>query len=203
MKNILLFFVIIAFILSIVLWVRHGGGEAYPDLTTAAVLSGTELEEVLSYPEPVGNVAVSRNGRIFFTVHPEARPEGNRLLEYVEGAAVPYPDLTSQLDLFDTVLGVAIAFSDWNLSSTDPPEFVGLGNIERMLDTAPYWNALTNMLIFGVLMFSPIVVPIEQFPDGLAAAHRILPLSLTFDHRAVTGGEAARFMAAVISKLTD
>ena len=36
-------------------------------------------------------------------------------------------------------------------------------------------NLLTNMLIFGVLMFSPIVVPIEQFPDGLAAAHRILP----------------------------
>jgi len=108
MKNILLFFVIITFILSIVLWVRHGGGEPYPDLTTAAVLSGTELEEVLSYPEPVGNVAVSRNGRIFFTVHPEARPEGNRLLEYVEGAAVPYPDLSTQLDLFDAVLGIAI-----------------------------------------------------------------------------------------------
>ncbi len=108
MKNILLFFVVVAFIFSIVLWVRHGGGEPYPDLSTAPVLSSAELEEVLSYPEPIGNVAVSRNSRVFFTVHPEARPEGNRLLEYVEGAAVPYPDLTSQLELFDTVLGVAI-----------------------------------------------------------------------------------------------
>ncbi|MDJ0698399.1 MAG: L-dopachrome tautomerase-related protein [Woeseiaceae bacterium] len=112
MKSILLFFVIIAFLGSVVLWVRHGGGEAYPDLSTAPVLSGDALDEVLSYPEPIGNVAVSRNGRVFFTVHPESRPLGNRLLEYVEGAAVPYPDLTSQLDLFDAVLGIVIDRND-------------------------------------------------------------------------------------------
>ncbi len=34
-----------------------------------------------------------------------------------------------------------------------------------------------------------------------AAMHRKLPLSLTFDHRAVTGGEAARFLRAVIIDL--
>ncbi len=37
--------------------------------------------------------------------------------------------------------------------------------------------------------------------DGQAVVHRILPLSLTFDHRAVSGGEAGRFMAAVIADL--
>jgi 2-oxoisovalerate dehydrogenase E2 component (dihydrolipoyl transacylase) len=37
--------------------------------------------------------------------------------------------------------------------------------------------------------------------DGNVAAHRILPLSLTFDHRAVTGGEAARFLKAAIEDL--
>jgi pyruvate dehydrogenase E2 component (dihydrolipoamide acetyltransferase) len=31
--------------------------------------------------------------------------------------------------------------------------------------------------------------------------HRILPLSLTFDHRAVTGGQAARFLAAALIDL--
>jgi pyruvate dehydrogenase E2 component (dihydrolipoamide acetyltransferase) len=36
---------------------------------------------------------------------------------------------------------------------------------------------------------------------GKLAAHRILPLSLTFDHRAVTGGEAARFLKAAIEDL--
>ncbi|MGH6945181.1 MAG: dihydrolipoamide acetyltransferase family protein [Geminicoccaceae bacterium] len=37
--------------------------------------------------------------------------------------------------------------------------------------------------------------------NGHAAVHRILPLSLTIDHRVVTGGEAARFLAAVIADL--
>jgi len=37
--------------------------------------------------------------------------------------------------------------------------------------------------------------------EGAPAVHRILPLSLTFDHRVVTGGEAARFLAAVIKDL--
>jgi 2-oxoisovalerate dehydrogenase E2 component (dihydrolipoyl transacylase) len=37
--------------------------------------------------------------------------------------------------------------------------------------------------------------------EGVPAVHRILPLSLTFDHRVVTGGEAARFLAAAIADL--
>lgn len=37
--------------------------------------------------------------------------------------------------------------------------------------------------------------------DGTPVVHRMLPLSLTFDHRVVTGGEAARFLAAVIADL--
>ena len=42
-------------------------------------------------------------------------------------------------------------------------------------------NLLTNLIIFLVLLFSPIVVPIELFPDWWAAVHRILP----FWHMAV------------------
>ncbi|MGI9316511.1 MAG: dihydrolipoamide acetyltransferase family protein [bacterium] len=37
--------------------------------------------------------------------------------------------------------------------------------------------------------------------QGDISFHRILPLSLTFDHRVVTGGEAARFLSAVIHSL--
>ena len=36
---------------------------------------------------------------------------------------------------------------------------------------------------------------------GQPAARRVLPLSLTFDHRVVTGGEAARFLVALKSDL--
>ncbi len=37
--------------------------------------------------------------------------------------------------------------------------------------------------------------------DDRPAVHRILPLSVTFDHRAVTGGEAGRFLAAMMADL--
>ncbi|MNE42599.1 Dihydrolipoyllysine-residue succinyltransferase component of 2-oxoglutarate dehydrogenase complex [compost metagenome] len=37
--------------------------------------------------------------------------------------------------------------------------------------------------------------------EGQVAIHPILPLSLSFDHRAVTGGEAARFLKALVQAL--
>jgi len=108
MKKILLFFVALTIVLTTAAWIRYGGGEPYPDLSSAPVLNSSLIEEVLSYPEPIGNVAVSEHGRLFFTVHPESRPQGNRLLEYVNGAALPFPDVSSQLKMFDTVLGLVI-----------------------------------------------------------------------------------------------
>ena len=108
MKKLLLTILILALIAATALWLRYGGGDTYPDLSTTPRLPASSLQEVLSYSEPIGNVAVNRDGRLFFTVHPEARPPGNKLLEYVAGAAVPYPSVSVQTDLFDTVLGVAI-----------------------------------------------------------------------------------------------
>jgi pyruvate dehydrogenase E2 component (dihydrolipoamide acetyltransferase) len=37
--------------------------------------------------------------------------------------------------------------------------------------------------------------------DGAAVVSRLLPLSLTFDHRVVSGGEAGRFLAAALADL--
>jgi len=45
------------------------------------------------------------------------------------------------------------------------------------------------------------IAPRAVVADGRLVAHRLLPLSLTFDHRAVTGGEAARFLKAAIEEL--
>lgn len=42
-------------------------------------------------------------------------------------------------------------------------------------------NLITNVLVFAVLLFTPIVVPIDFFPDWLASVHRVLP----FHHMAV------------------
>ncbi len=37
--------------------------------------------------------------------------------------------------------------------------------------------------------------------DGKPQVRHTMPLSLTFDHRAVTGGEASRFLKAVVEDL--
>lgn len=54
-----------------------------------------------------------------------------------------------------------------------------------------------QVAILGAGRIVPRVVPnLHGF-----AAHRMMPLSLTFDHRAVSGGEAARFLAVVKASL--
>lgn len=108
MKKLLLFLLLLIAAAVATLWVRHGGGDPYPNLTTTPTLDAQALEVVLSYPKPIGNVAVNKDGRVFFTVHPESRPKGNKLLEYTNGASVPYPSLGKQRELFDTPIGVVI-----------------------------------------------------------------------------------------------
>jgi len=108
MKKLLLYLFLLVVLAATLAWLRYGGGEPYPDLTTPPMLPAAVVEDVFEYPEPIGNVAVNADGRVFFTVHPEARSAGNRLLEVVAGAAVPYPNVESQFELFDKVLGLAI-----------------------------------------------------------------------------------------------
>ncbi len=119
MKQFLLFLAIVSLLAAVILRVRYGGGEPYPDLSTPPLLAEDALEEVLNYPEPIGNVAVNRNGRVFFTVHPESRPQGNKLLEWVDAAAVPYPNGAAQPRLFNTVLGLAVDRQDvlWTIDN--------------------------------------------------------------------------------------
>ncbi|MFQ5547734.1 MAG: L-dopachrome tautomerase-related protein [Woeseia sp.] len=108
MRKFFLFLLIILIALAVVLRLRYGGGEPYRDLSTDPLIEESALEQVFAYPEPVGNVAVSAQGRVFFTVHPESRPQGNKLLEVVDDAAVPFPDGASQQRLFESVLGIVI-----------------------------------------------------------------------------------------------
>jgi sugar lactone lactonase YvrE len=107
-RNFLFLLILLTIGVALTVRVRYGGGEFYEDLSTTPLLDSTQLETVLTYPEPIGSVAVSDSGRIFFTIHPESRPQGNKLLEWVAGAAVPFPSGTVQPHLFDTVLGITI-----------------------------------------------------------------------------------------------
>ncbi len=73
---------------------------------------------------------------------------------------------------------------------------------------------LSNFGVFVGRYANPIVIPptvaivgIGKIRDEVIAVagqpevHRIMPISLTFDHRAITGGEGARFLAAFIRDL--
>jgi pyruvate dehydrogenase E2 component (dihydrolipoamide acetyltransferase) len=79
-----------------------------------------------------------------------------------------------------------------------------------------YTFTLSNFGTFGGRYANPIVQPPTVgilgagrvrdevvAVDGAPAVRPLLPLSLTFDHRAVTGGEATRFLAAVIASLQE
>ena len=87
---------------------RYGGGVEYHDVTGPPILEDSALETVVSYHEPIGNVAVGPDGRGFFTVHPESRPENIKLLEFDDGEIRPFPREPMQRELFETPLGVVI-----------------------------------------------------------------------------------------------
>jgi len=89
----------------------------------------------------------------------------------------------------------------------------------RKIPATEMQGATITLSNFGTLAgkyANPIVVPpqvaivgaggirdeVAAF-NGQAAIHAMMPLSVTFDHRAVTGGEAARFLKALMDDLAQ
>ncbi len=141
----------------------------------------------------------------------ESHTMGRRVLEKIHvGIAVDLPD-----GLFVPVLR--------DVASRDPADLrAGLDRMRadvvarRIPADELRGNTITlsNFGMIGGKYASPVVMPPtvailgagrvhEQVVPvgGAPVVHKILPLSLTFDHRVVTGGEAARFLAAVITDL--
>lgn len=107
-RNSAIALLILALALIATLYSRYGGGKPYQDLSTAPLIDKSQLEVVLAYPENIGNVAVAPDGRVFFTVHPESRPTGTKLLEFDKGKFRAFPSEAAQSELFDAVMGVKI-----------------------------------------------------------------------------------------------
>ncbi len=83
-------------------------------------------------------------------------------------------------------------------------------------DMRDYTITLSNFGMLAGRYATPVVIPPAVAILGTGGirhdvvavmggveVHRRIPLSLTFDHRCITGGEACRFLAAVISDLAD
>lgn len=71
------------------------------------LLGGDALEIVAELPYPAGNVAVAKDGRLFFSFHPQGNKGDIKVAELVDGEAVAYPDEDFQDDL-EAVLSVRI-----------------------------------------------------------------------------------------------
>ncbi len=82
-------------VVAVGLKVRYGGGEAFPDRTTAPLMDIRGVETVAETAHPPGNIAVAADGRVFFTLHPEGRPPVN-VVQWVDGRAVPWPSAEFQ-----------------------------------------------------------------------------------------------------------
>lgn len=144
----------LALLLAGTLYVRYGGGQPYPDVSTAPILPADSLQVYFQYDEPVGNVAASRDTtyptRVFMTVHPESRPKHWKVLEITGGVARPYPNEDAQQSIFTTVLGLYVDNQNrlwtidhgnhgyWYLADSDIPDQM-LQSKEYIAQHKPYF----------------------------------------------------------------
>ncbi len=92
-----LFAILCALLLAAILalWMRYGGGGRLADLTSTPTFPSSVLEVVANLDYPPGNIAVSRSGRIFLTLHPDGQPPV-QVVELVDGVPRAYPDASFQ-----------------------------------------------------------------------------------------------------------
>lgn len=101
---------------AVVVWNIYGGGESMANLSQTPQRNIADLEAVAELAMPPCNIAVSASGRVFFTFHPEAKPDIN-LVELVDGKPVAYPNLAFNSGhhplSFESVQSVRIDRRNW------------------------------------------------------------------------------------------
>jgi len=121
------------------------------------------------------------------------------------------------VDLPDGLLVPVLRNADRGFSQEDLSQLIRAAR-NRQLPPSELRGAtitLSNYGSIGGRYATPLVVPpmvaivgagaVRRLPvvtrEGAIAPHRVMPLSLTFDHRAATGGDATRFLNALIADL--
>jgi ABC-2 type transport system permease protein len=90
--------------------------------------------------------------------------------------AIPIAALSTVLAAwqFDVTLEVSWAVVPFAFLASLMASSVGYG-MAVAIPEPRMTNLITNVVIFLVLLFSPIVIPIERFPEWAEIAHRVLP----------------------------
>jgi sugar lactone lactonase YvrE len=134
-----------------------GGGARLEDRTTAPELPPSALEKVADLDLPPGNVAVSADGRVFFTYHPDASPPV-KVAELVAGKPTPYPDAAFQEPRTD----------DAALPHFQSPLALRIDRQNRLwvLDYADYARGQPRLLAFDLATNE--LVQTHDFPSHVA-----------------------------------
>lgn len=138
---------------------------------------------------------------------------GRRMLEKIhlgmavdteEGLFVPVLHDVGNRDQADLRSGLERLKADVRARKIPPEEMRGytftLSNFGTIFGR--YANPIVQPPTVAILGAGAIRAEVRAH-EGVPAVRRTMPLSLTFDHRAVTGGEAARFLAAVAGDLEE
>jgi 2-oxoisovalerate dehydrogenase E2 component (dihydrolipoyl transacylase) len=123
-------------------------------------------------------------------------------VDAADGLLVPVLRNVGERDAEDLKSGLADLIRDARARKVPPEELRG------------HTITLSNYGTLAGRYASPVVVPptvaivgagrirdAVVVADGAPAVHKVLPLSVTFDHRAVSGGEAGRFLGAMMADL--
>ncbi len=201
---------VVVLALAAVLRMMFGGGRRLDDRSGVPTIPDTAIELVAELDYPPGNIAVSREGRVFLTLHPDGAPPV-KVVELVDGRPVPYPSEAFQRDddpsrpSFHTVLSIRIDQQNrlWTLDHAD----FGQGQ-PRMLAFDLATNELVHQHDFpsDVAGFLSMVNDFQVSPAGdkiyIAEASPIAhtPALLTYD---VQTGESRRLLDSHSSVLPE
>jgi len=151
---------IVIIVVGVGIKAKFGDGMRLEDRTTIPVFSGDVLETVADLEYPPGNIAVSQDGRVFFTLHPDGRPP-TKVHELFDGEPVAYPNLeyqteTEGIPFFQSILAIRIDrhnrlwvldFADFGQGNPRISAFdLGTNELVHTYDFPPDVAGLTSML---------------------------------------------------------
>ncbi len=90
--------------------VKYGTGKEYPDVGANLPTESFVLEKLIQLDYPPGNLAVAKNGDVYFNYHPVAKAERfspATVFKWSSGKVEPFPSLEAQKD-FQGTFGMTI-----------------------------------------------------------------------------------------------
>jgi len=159
-----------------------------------ALIAGCKSEPALNASFDASSLSLRENPTIDIGLAIDS-PDGLFVPVLRDAASATAPDWRRQVDAFKRgVRERSLAPGDLRAPTITLSNFGSIAGSHASLIIMPPQVAILGV---GRIAARPI-----RSVNGSIALHRALPLSLTFDHRAITGGMAARFVRAVMTDLT-